>query len=104
MIKRVDFKGEDGRWFRVEVPLECPEEEYKFGIIIGPPDLDFALQERGWPEDLRIRLHNQLFSRKLFTYRDVARHPQDLEGALKSVLKMDMGKLQELYRQEEMGG
>jgi len=103
MIERVDYEAQDGRKFRVEVPLGCLPEDYDAGIPVGPPDMDALLEERGWSKDARVRLHNQLFSRGLFTYRDVCAKPQHLEGALKAALKTDMVTVHEFYRQEQIG-
>ena len=90
-IERVDYEAEDGRKFRVEVPLGCLPEDYDAGILVGPS------------KDARVRFHNQLFSRGLFTYRDVCAKPQHLEGALKAALKTDMVTIHEFYRQEQVG-
>lgn len=84
----------------MRVPDNCPDEYVRAGIPIGPPDLDSQLAERGWPESARIRLHNQLHARGLFTLKDVLRKSVDLEAALKAALKTDMQTLQSLYYEE----
>lgn len=100
LMKQVDYEAKDGRKFRVQVPDDCPENMYKSGIPVGPPDIDHRLAGMGWPKELRVRLHNQLHARKLFTLRDLMRKPQDIEGALKATLKVALQAIPQWYREE----
>lgn len=99
-MKDVDYTDDDGRLFRVRVPDDCPEHMWRAGIPLGPPDLDSQLAERGWPESARIRLHNQLHQRGLFTLKEALRNIAGLEAALKAALKTDVQTLQALYYEE----
>ena len=64
-------------------------------IPIGPPE--GLVDDLGLPEPFATALHNKLYERGLFTYRDVVSHPKDLQGALQEVLKLDVQRLQEAY-------
>lgn len=64
-------------------------------IIKGPPEgLVDALE---LPEPFATRLHNILYTRRLFTSADVARNPMTLLGALQEALMLDVQKLTEAF-------
>lgn len=91
-----DYKDNDGRLHRVIVPDGCPEDLYPEGIPVGPPDLALL----GLPLEIEVRLHNQLYSRRLFNLRDVLSRPKDIQGALQAALKLDMQIIQGLYKNQ----
>jgi hypothetical protein len=97
-MRDVDYTDPDGRRWRVRVPDDCPEHRYCEGIPVGPPALD-SLE---LPLDTEVRLHNELHSRKFFTLRDVLNHPKDVQSALQATFKLDVQRIQSLYR--EQGG
>lgn len=100
-MREVDYTDTDGRTWRVRVPDNARPEDYPAGIVVGPPaGLDAWLEGRGWTEEQRIRLHNALHSRGLITIKEVMRRPQDVEGALKAVLKTDIQGIQRCYYDE----
>lgn len=64
-------------------------------IPIGPPE--HVVDALKLPEPFATRLHNILHQRGLFTYADVARQPQSLQGALQEALSIDVQVLTEAY-------
>lgn len=85
-----EYIDEWGRKFVVRVGEgESPE----YGMIVGPQPLD----ELELPMDYMIRLHNELYNRKLLTYDDVRRRPQDVQAALGAAAKIDVQTIQSLY-------
>lgn len=98
-MKDVDYVDDSGRAWRVRVPDDCPVDRYHEGIPIGPP----ALTRLELPEEVEVRLHNQLHGRRLFTRRDVMRRPQDVFGALQATFRVDMQRIQLLYLEEQGG-
>lgn len=100
----VDYTDESGRTWRVRVPEGCPEDRYSAGIPIGPPDLDSRLADAGWPLEARVRLHNQLHARGLYSLKEALKAPGNLEAALKAALRTDMQTLQSAYYEEHRGG
>lgn len=98
-MKDVDYTDDAGRRWRVRVPDDCLSDRYNEGIPIGPP----ALDSLGLPLETEIRLHNQLHGRKLITLQDVLRRPNDVIGALQATWKLDLQRLQTLYREEQGG-
>ena len=96
----VDYTDADGRLWRMLVPSDCPKDMHHAGIVIGPPDFESRLAERGWPKEARVRLHNQLYQRRLFTIKDVNGRAQELEAVLKATLKTNMQTLHRWYIEE----
>lgn len=98
-MKEVDYTDEAGRIWRVRVPDECPSDRYDAGIPVGPP----ALDPLGLPLDTEVRLHNELHRRRILTLRDVLRRPQEVQAALQATFKLDVQRIQMLYRDEQGG-
>lgn len=94
MVK-VEYEDIEGRKFLVHVP-EGGESMAEQGIPIGPPDLSIL----GMPLEYEIALNNQLFDRKLFTWADVRLRPDEIKAALKAVLKVDVQRIMNLYKEE----
>ncbi|KKN01598.1 hypothetical protein LCGC14_1126180 [marine sediment metagenome] len=88
------YEDESGRKFAVLLPPGVPDEDARMGIMLGPI-VDLA--DVGLPLPLEIRLHNGLFSRRIFTYDDARRRPADVHGALMAALKIDAVKVIESY-------
>lgn len=97
LMRIVDYCDKRGMWFKVELPDDVPDSEAHTGIPIGPPDLE-SLQ---LPNDLSLRLHNELFHRKLYTLKDVFSRNGELRAALQSALKLDVNTLMAIYAGEK---
>lgn len=97
-MREVEYRDDSGRLFRVIVPDDAPRENYKYGMIVGPPmDLVDSLDI---PEPIATRFHNALYARGMFTYLDVVKRKQDLFGAWQSTLMVDTEKILEAYYKE----
>lgn len=73
-------------------------------VIIGPPV--GLVDELGLPPETATRLHNILYARKLFTYKNISR-PGAAFGALQEALNVDAQILAEkfsAYETETVGG
>lgn len=92
MLLRKEYRDEEGRKFLVDIP-EGYDDMMERGIIIGPPVLDSL----NLPRDIEILLNNQLYERKLFTWSDVRLRPDEIEAALRTVLKAHVRQIKELY-------
>jgi hypothetical protein len=97
-VRLVDYTDTKGRKYRVQLPDEASDDEAASGIPVGPPDVVDAL---ALPEPIATRLHNQLHSRGLWTYKDVAKRPGAVQGALQSALQVDVQLLAEAFKQYE---
>ncbi len=98
-MKTVDYTDADGRRWRVRVPDDCPADRYAEGIPVGPP----ALAPLGLPLELEVRLHNEFHRRRLYTLADAIKRPQELQAALQAALRLDVQRIQSLFRDESGG-
>lgn len=64
-------------------------------LVIGPPE--GLVDEMGLPEPFATNLHNALYARGLYTYRDVVTKPREIVGALQEALLLDVQRLTEGY-------
>lgn len=62
-------------------------------MIYGPVPLD-ALE---LPQDVNVRLHNELFNRGLLTADDVRRRPNDVLAALQIALRVNVQQIQNIF-------
>lgn len=92
-LVNADYEDEDGRWWRVRVPLGS-EGQAAMGIPVGPPDVSSL----GLPDAVSIRLHNQLFHRGLFTKVNLRGRSQEVFAAVQAAYKVDSGAVTALYR------
>ena len=95
-MKTLPFTDEDGRMWLVGLPDDAPDSDAHKGIRIAPP----SLTSLDLPQEVEIRLHNQLFARRLFTRKDVRARLSHVFGALQAAYKVDTGRIVQLYSQE----
>lgn len=96
MSRVTSFTDVDGRKWAVTLPDDAPDSDAPLGLLLGPP----SLETLGLPLEAEVRLHNELFARRLWTLADVTRRRMDILGALQSAFKVDIGKIVELYTKE----
>ena len=96
-MRVVDYQDALGRWWKVELPNEANDDNAKNGIPIGPPDVSIL----NLPLPVSLRLHNELYHRKLYTLKDVFSRPGELQAALQAALKIDVSSLMEIYAGEK---
>lgn len=92
-LQRVIHIDESGRKKYVLLPEGVSENEADKGIPVGPPDFT----ELGLPEELEVRLNNELFNRGIIEVKDALRGRDQIQAALMSVLKVDAGRVVEAY-------
>lgn len=81
------YEDDTGRLWTMLIPQH--ETNVALGIPVGPPDTS----ELGLPEDVAVRLHNQLNQRRLFTFDDGRHKINEIEAALKAALRVDVMKV-----------
>ena len=92
---------EEGRKYHAIFSEDVPTGAY---VKLGPPE--GLVDTLGLPGDIATRLHNILYDRKLFTYKDISA-PGAAIGALQEALSVDAQKLAEAfahYETETVGG
>ena len=92
-MRQSQYIDSKGRFHSVLLPDGLLDSDASMGISLGPP----SLQSLGLPEETEIALHNQLFSRGIFTLQDAKRRRQDVMGAIQGALKLDVERILELY-------
>lgn len=93
MPKFVNYEDTKGRLSIREIPDDKPLAHARYGVLVGPPDLSSL----NLPEEVEVRLNNELFNRGLLTLSDARRRPAELEAALKAALKLDVQALMAAY-------
>lgn len=96
-MREMSYTDDEGRQWAVSLPDGVPESDAALGIPLGPP----SLAPLGLPLDVEVRIHNQLFARRLFTPRDVKTRRMEILGALQAALRVDIVAIAALYRVEE---
>ncbi len=92
-LVRAVYQDTDGRHWVTMVP-EGQEADARMGIPVGPPDVS----ELGLPEEVSFRLHEQLYSRGLFTRKDIRGRAREVFAALQAAYKVDTAGVLSLYR------
>ena len=93
-LVKTSFTDDTGRMWMVLVP-EGSEKDGHQGIPVGPPDTSGL----GLPEEIDVRLNNQLFHRGLFTWRDVKRDQVQVTAALQAALKISATSILNLFKE-----
>ena len=92
-MRETKYVDPQGRYHAVLLPDGAPDSDASMGIPLGPP----SLAALNLPESLEVLLHNQLYSRRIFTWQDAKKRRQDVVGALQGALKIDAERILELY-------
>lgn len=98
-MKRGSYTDSKGRKFATWLPEDAADVDADMGIPLGPPNLE----QLGLPEELEIRLHNQLFARGIFTHAQAEANKLNVQAAMQAVLKLDVLHIVEIYRNAENG-
>ncbi len=92
-MRRAEYTDETGRQWATMLPDGAEDEAAEVGIPLGPPDTS----DLGLPEDVAVRLHNQLFARGLLERKDLKGRTQELFAALQAAYRLDVVRLGSLY-------
>ena len=92
-LVQASYTDETGRQWAVMVPLG-QEGAPEMGIPIGPPDV----VSLGLPEEIGVRLHNELFRRGLWNRDRLRGRGPELMAALQAAFRVDAARLSGLFR------
>lgn len=81
----------DGRKYRVIYSPDMPPGAF---VIVGPPD--GLMEMMGLPEPFATRLHNILYERRIFSYKDIS-SGKIASGVLQEALQIDAQILAEAF-------
>lgn len=98
--KVVDYTAPDGRKYKVLIPENSPPSAASRGVILGPTK---RLEDLGLPEEVLVKLHNELFARNLISYSDVANNMRDVVSAIQHTFTVDAQLIAEIYYKNEGG-
>ncbi len=91
-LVRQDYEDESGRMWAVMMP-EDSDLPPSMGIPLGPPDSSGL----HLPEEVAVRLHNQLHARGMFTKQDIKGRHKEVFAAVQAAFKVDVAKVTGLF-------
>lgn len=98
-MRKVKYTDSEGRLSLRLIPDNTPDTEAIVGAIVGPP----PLESLGLPKDIEVKLNNELFVRGIFTESDAIRRRSEVVAALQAALKVDAGKIVNIYSGKGIG-
>ena len=81
----------NGRKYEVIYSPDMPPGAY---VIVGPPE--GLMEQLGLPEPFATTLHNVLYHRRIFSYKDIATK-NNAVGVLQEALHIDAQRLAEAF-------
>ena len=94
-MKLVEYTDEDGKQ-QISIVRDTDTDMPSSGIRIEPPPLDDILDEA------KVELHNELVKRKLFTYLDFQKRPDELGAAVNKVVTQKIvARLRQIEKQNK---
>lgn len=94
-MKLVEYTDEDGKQ-QVSIVRDDDTELLSAGIRIEPPPLDDIL------DDAKVELHNELVKRRLFTYLEFQKRPDELAAAVNKVVTQKIvSRLRQIEKQNK---
>ena len=98
-MRETSYTDSKGRHQAVSLPEGLPDSAASLGLPVGPP----CLESLGLPQEVEVRLHNQLFARRIFTAREAQARRQDVFAALQASYKVDAQRIIQVYLDIEKG-
>ena len=93
-MRKVSYTDRAGRQWATLLPDGIPDSDASTGLPLGPP----SLEDLGLPKDIEVRLHNLLFERGIFTFKDAHHRGKELRVSLGVALRVNVNKLMEVYK------
>lgn len=92
-LREVVYNDQQGRKWLRGIPEALPDWQAINGIPLGPPPLD----DLGLPLEVEVRLHNQLFDRRILTERDARQRSNEVFAALQAAMRVDIQRIMAIY-------
>lgn len=92
-MREASYTDLQGRQWAVLVPDDVPDSEAYRGLPLGPP----PLESLGLPATIEIRLHNELYARRLFTEHDARARVHEISAAISAACRLDAMTVQALF-------
>lgn len=92
-MREVTYTDGLGQMFLTRIPDSAPDAHAAFGVRVGPPELDTL----GLPIEIQVRLHNELYARRVWTWAELRARRADVADALRTALKLGVGDIERVY-------
>lgn len=92
--QRLEYEDLEGKKYWSTIPVNAPRKNARYGLLEGPPDLTHL----NVPDDVRIRLHNALWKRGIFTTAHAKRSRLELISAMQEALDLNPIMIVEAYQ------
>ena len=93
-VRRVEYEDLEGKKYWSTIPADAPLKNARFGLLEGPPDLTHL----NLPDKVRIKLHNALWQRGIFTTAQAKRSRMELISAMQEALELNPLMIVEAYQ------
>lgn len=94
-MRETSYTDTEGRQWMVLLPDGVPDAHAHMGLPIGPP----SVESLGLPPEAAVRLHNQLFERRIFTARQARGDVAGILAAVRAALRVSAEDVIALYEQ-----
>lgn len=98
-MREASYTDMQGRQWAVLLPDDVPDSEAFRGLPIGPPPLELL----DLPFAIEVRLHNELFNRRIFTARDARARVHEISAAIASACRLDAMTMLALFDAPSIG-
>lgn len=92
-LQRFTYTDEKGRKKYVLLPEGASEDEVTMGVPVGPP----SLEDLNLPEEIEVRLNNELYHRNIVTLADALKNRAGIVSALQATFKVDAGSIVNVF-------
>lgn len=92
-LRPVEWVDLSGRHRLRGLPAGVPDSEAEFGVPLGPPPLD----ELDLPDDVLLKLHNELYSRAIISASDAQRRRSEVAAAVATATRDYVFRVIDLY-------
>lgn len=100
-MKTVTYTAPDGRMYLSLLPASAPDDHIPMGVKLGPPDE--LMEIAGWSEEVKVRLHNELFARGIYTFALARRKRHEITAAVMAALRVDTEVIMAMLAKAEEG-
>lgn len=91
-MREVPWTDDEGRIWAKLLPDAEPSSAADRGITVGPIDVTPLAVANDWPQTFHVRLHNELYHRRIFLtvdQRELRRRVGDIVIAIQKAAKVD---------------
>ncbi len=101
-VRKIEYEDLEGKKYWSTIPVDAPLKNARYGLLEGPP----SLEHLGLTDSTRVKLHNALFKRNIFTTAQAKRSRMELISAMQEALELNPLMIVEAYQigEEKVSG